>query len=245
MENVHKKENGNMKKESPLYRHIRLPLKILLIVFMSITVIGFTYKYFDTTDETKKKMSALERSLQDLRAAMSVDSVRQYNIQKIMSIIDTYNKEISSVEKYEIANEIYTLNLKYTNLDVDLICATISHESAGTWDPKIKSHAGAIGLMQIMPATGMYLAEYEGITWTNEEEVLTNPIYNIRMGARYLSTLISYYGIDGGLAAYNGGEKQAALWIKSNKADGILWAETQNYIPAIIKLWDKYREKTL
>jgi soluble lytic murein transglycosylase len=212
---------------------------------MSITVIGFTYKYFDTTDATKKKMSDLERSLQDLRAAMSVDSVRQYNIQKIMSIIDTYNKTLSSVEKYEIANEIYTMSLKYTNLDVDLICATITHESAKTWDPRVTSQAGAIGLMQIMPATGIYLAEYEGITWTSTEEVLTNPVYNIRMGTRYLSTFVSYYGVDGGLAAYNGGEKQAALWIKGNKQKGILWAETESYIPAIIKLWDKYREKNL
>jgi len=209
-----------MIKESELYRYIRLPLKILIIVFMSITVIGFTYKYFNTTDETKQKMNKLERTLQDLRAAMSVDSVRQYNIQKIIAIIDTYNEDLSSVEKYDIANEIYTLSLKYTNLDVDLICATISHESAGSWNPKIKSHAGAIGLMQIMPATGMYLAEYESITWTNAEDVLTNPIYNIRMGTRYLSTLISYYGVDGG-------------------------SETQNYIPAVIKLWDKYRERTL
>lgn len=234
-----------MRKENLLYKHIRLPLKILLIVFMSITVIGFTYKYFDTTDETKKKMSDLERSLQDLRAAMSVDSVRQYNIQKIMAIIDQYNKTLSSVEKYEIANEIYNMSLKYTNLDVDLICATITHESAKTWDPKVTSQAGAIGLMQIMPATGMYLAEYEDITWTSPEEVLMNPVYNIRMGTRYLSTLVSYYGVDGGLAAYNGGEKQAALWLKHNKQKGILWAETENYIPAIIKLWDQYREKAL
>jgi len=238
-------ENGTMRKEDSLYRHIRMPLKIIMILFLSITVIGFTYKYFDTTDETKQKMRELERSLQDLRAAMSVDSVRQFNIQKIMSIIDTYNKELSSVEKYDIANEIYSLSLKYTNLDVDLICATITHESAGTWDPKIVSRAGAIGLMQIMPATGMFLAEYEGITWTNEQEVLTNPIYNIRLGTRYLSTLISYYGIDGGLAAYNGGEKYAALWVKSNKADGILLNETKNYIPAVMKLWDRYREKSL
>jgi len=234
-----------MKKESNLYRHIRVPLKILMILFLSITVIGFTYKYFDTTDETKQKMRDLERSLQDLRAAMSVDSVRQFNIQKIMTIIESYNQAMSSVEKYDIANEIYNLSLKYSNLDVDLICATITHESAMTWDPKIPSPAGAIGLMQIMPTTGMYLAKYEDITWTNEQEVLTNPIYNIRMGTRYLSTLISYYGIEGGLAAYNGGEKYAALWVKSDKADGILMAETQNYIPAVMKLWDRYREKSL
>jgi soluble lytic murein transglycosylase len=190
-------------------------------------------------------MTQLERSLQDLKAAMSMDSMRNFQIRKVMSIIDIYAKDLSPVLKYEIAHEIYNASIKYTNLDIDLICATITHESAGTWNPSIKSPVGAIGLMQIMPATGVYLAEYEDITWTNEDEILANPIYNVRMGTRYLSTLISYYGVDGGLAAYNGGEKQAALWIKHNRAEGILWTETENYVPAIIKLWDKYKEKNL
>jgi len=162
-----------------------------------------------------------------------------------MSIIDRFNKDMSSEKKYEISNEIYEMNIKYTNLDVDLICATISHESAATWDPTIESNAGAIGLMQIMPATGMYLAKFEDISWTSANEILSDPIYNIRMGTRYLSTLITYYGLEGGLAAYNGGEKLAALWLENNKADGILWAETRDYIPAVVKLYKKYRETSL
>ena len=172
------------------YSALKTPLKILLILFMSITVIGFSFRYFDESNETERKMASLEKALQDIRAAMNVDSVRQYNIQRIMSIIEQYNKDMSSEMKYEIANEIYEMAVKYTNLDVDLICATITHESAVTWDPKVRSSAGAIGLMQIMPATGMYLAKYEDITWTDTEEILTDPIYNIRMGSRYLSTLI-------------------------------------------------------
>ena len=190
----------------------------------------------DDVSELKKLINSLDETIKHTEKKLSDE-----RLEKERSELEL--EELK--KKYEIANEIYTLSLKYTNLDVELICATITHESAASWNPEVKSHAGAIGLMQIMPATGMYLAEYEGITWTNEEEVLTDPIYNIRMGTRYLSTLISYYGVDGGLAAYNGGEKLAALWIKNNKADGILWAETQNYIPAIIKLWDKYREKSL
>ena len=227
------------------YSALKTPLKILLILFMSITVIGFSFRYFDESNETERKMASLEKALQDIRAAMNVDSVRQYNIQRIMSIIEQYNKDMSSEMKYEIANEIYEMAVKYTNLDVDLICATITHESAVTWDPKVRSSAGAIGLMQIMPATGMYLAKYEDITWTDTEEILTDPIYNIRMGSRYLSTLISYYDLEGGLAAYNGGEKRAAFWIANNKADGILWAETRDYIPAVKKLYKKFRESAL
>ncbi len=227
------------------YSALKTPLKILLILFMCITAIGFSFRYFDESNETDRKVASLEKALQDIRAAINVDSVRQYNIQRIMSIIEQYNKDMSSEMKYEIANEIYEMAVKYTNLDVDLICATITHESAVTWDPKVKSNAGAIGLMQIMPATGMYLAKYEDITWTDTEEILTDPIYNIRMGSRYLSTLISYYDLEGGLAAYNGGEKRAAFWLANNKADGILWAETRDYIPAVKKLYKKFSESAL
>ena len=223
------------------YLMLKTPLKILLILFMSITVIGFSIRLREESDETAR-MDRVERALQDMRAALNVDSIRQSNIQKVMALIDKYNSEMRSEKKYEIANEIYEMSVKYTNLDVDLICATITHESAATWDPEVHSNAGAMGLMQIMPATGMYLAKYEDITWTNTETILHNPIYNIRMGTRYLSTLISYYDLEGGLAAYNGGEKLAARWIASNKADGILWAETRDYIPAVKKLYKKFRE---
>ncbi|MFQ6003807.1 MAG: lytic transglycosylase domain-containing protein, partial [Candidatus Zixiibacteriota bacterium] len=156
-----------------------------------------------------------------------------------------YNKELPSSKKYEIANEIYTMSLKYTNLDVDFLCATITEESGGTWDPKTISKTGAMGLMQIMPATGMFLAKYEDITWTSAEEILLDPIYNIRLGARYLSVLIDLYGVDGGLAAYNGGEKYAALWLVNNKAEGILHKETKDYIPAVLQLYEEYQNLKL
>jgi len=227
------------------YSILKTPLKIMLYVFLSITIIGFSFRYFDESGETEKKMARLEKTLQDIRAAMNIDSVRQYNIQRIMNIINQYNKEMPSEQKYEIANEVYEMAIKYTNLDIDLICATITHESAATWNPKVKSNAGAIGLMQIMPATGMYLAKYEDIMWTDAETILTNPIYNIRMGSRYLSTLITYYDLEGGLAAYNGGEKRAAYWLANNKAEGILWAETKEYIPAVKRLYKRFRETNL
>ena len=77
-------------------------------------------------------------------------------------------------QKYEIADEIIKMTTKYDNLSVDLICATITHESAGTWNPEIKSPAGAKGLMQIMPATGMFVAAYEDISWSSSDIIGRN-----------------------------------------------------------------------
>lgn len=229
----------NNKKNSIRRFGLGIQLTILFLVF--ITAIGFSFKYVYNND-TVEKMEKLERTLQDLRAAINSDSFRQYQIQKIMAIIDNFNQEMPSSKKYEIADEIYKMSMKYNNLDVDLICATISHESALTWNPKVKSEAGAMGLMQVMPTTGLYIASYEGITWTDPEEVLYNPIYNIQIGCRYLSSLIEFFDdVDAGLAAYNGGQKKAAQWVANGKADGILWSETRDYIPAIKKLYQAYQ----
>jgi soluble lytic murein transglycosylase-like protein len=182
-------------------------------------------------------LHVLERNVQEVRAAMNVDTVRQHYIQKTMGVIADYNPGMPSDERYDIASEIYDMSIKYDNLDVDLLCATITHESAQTWRANIRSKAGAMGLMQVMPATGMFIAHFEGITWTNPQEVLLNPIYNIRIGARYLSTMISLYGLEGGLAAYNGGERRAALWVAGGADKGSLPTETRDYVPAVLAIY--------
>jgi len=223
-------------KNTDLFRRYRIVILISLIFILFVTLAGFSVK-FTEIDRNQKKVQDLERSLMELKAAMNIDSVRQFNLQKIMRIIDTYNPNMPSSMKYEIADEIYRLSLKYTNLNMDLICATVTYESAKTWDPMITSQAGAMGLMQIMPITGIYLAAEEGITWTSAEEILYDPLYNLRLGSRYLSSLIEMYGVEGGLAAYNAGERRAALWLAHNKADGILNQETKDYIPSIMKIF--------
>jgi len=217
---------------------------IILIIF--ITTVSFSSKY-STLEETATKLGQIEKTMSNLRATMNLNSQRQYVIQRIIKIIDQYNKKMTIEEKYRIANEIYKMSMKYSNLNVDLICATITHESALTWKADIVSPVGALGLMQIMPQTGEILANKEGIKWTTPEDILFDPIYNIRLGCRYLSSLIHHYEIDGGLAAYNGGEKRAALWLKNrnNKTDWtILWEETRTYVPAVLKLYEKFQQQT-
>ena len=89
----------------------------------------------------------------------------------------------------------------------------------------------------------MFLAELEKISWTNARDILSNPITNIQFGSRYLSSLVDLFGIEGGLAAYNGGERKATLWLANNKAEGILWRETQHYVPAVMRLYNLYKNE--
>jgi soluble lytic murein transglycosylase-like protein len=231
------------------YQHKKLIKSILLITIILVvfvTTVSFSYKFF-TVEEAKTKLNNIEKSMNDLRTTMNLNSKRQYEIQKIIKIINYYNQTMPADEQYQIANEIYQMSMKYMNLNVDLICATITHESALSWKKDVISPVGAMGLMQIMPQTGENLAKEEGIKWTSPEEILFDPILNIRLGCRYLSNLIHQYEIDGGLAAYNGGERRAALWIKNrnHKTDWtILWEETRTYVPAILKLYEKFQQQT-
>ena len=217
-------------------------LMVFVILIICISTVSFSYK-FTNVDENLTQIKKIENSLGDLSAILKIDSIRQYKIQKILGIIEKYNKKMLPKDKYLISQEIYKMCLKYSNLDIDLICATITHESALSWNPQVISIAGAIGLMQIMPTTGIFLCRDEGIEWTGAEEILFNPIYNVRLGCRYLSYLIHVYEIDGGLAAYNGGEERAALWIKNDRKDDILWEETRGYIPAVLKLYEKFQQQ--
>lgn len=213
---------------------------VILIIVLLVAA-----QFYLSHRESSSRMEQLSQELVDLRSAMNIDVVRQFKIQKILNIIRIHNPDLSSADMYDIASEVYEMSVKYTNLDVDLLCAVITHESALTWDPEVVSIAGAMGLMQIMPVTGFFLSEYERIPWTSPEEIIFDPIYNIRMGARYLSILIDQYGLEGGLAAYNGGEKQAVMWLKNGKDNQYLWSETRDYIPAVQRLYDEYQAQGL
>jgi len=156
-------------------------------------------------------------------------------VQKIVSWIRSYNRSMSDSLKQVIANEIWQMDLKYDNLNIDLICATITHESG--WKPVIVSPAGAIGMMQIMPATGSFLAEWEGLSHFANID-LFNPVINIRLGCRYLSYLIDLHrSVEKALANYNGGPYQAKYYITG---DIRLCAETRSYVPNVMLLTEKY-----
>lgn len=216
----------------------------VLIILISGFVLGCMSLYFEHSDAaTDAQIRSVATTFTIHNSLQAIHNERQATIFKIVQIIERYNKRMSDSLKHTIADEIYTMSLKYPNLNPDFIVATITHESAKTWDPKVTSNVGAMGLMQVMPATGAFLAVEEGVEWHSAESVLYDPILNIRLGCRYLNELVGLYEKDGGLAAYNGGPRRAEMWIAQNKDNRILWEETRHYIPAVLKLYDQFRSE--
>lgn len=135
---------------------------------------------------------------------------------------------------------------KLYNVDTFLISAMILEESR--YNAAAISWAGAIGLMQIMPATGKELAQQLKIR-RFRTSMLKEPDVNIRMGTKYISYLNSLFNSDPMLVigAYNGGPGRMKRWVSSKNikdidefVEKITIRETRLHIKKVINSYDNY-----
>ncbi|MFL6762284.1 MAG: transglycosylase SLT domain-containing protein [Sphingomicrobium sp.] len=109
------------------------------------------------------------------------------------------------------------------------------------------SHAGAIGLMQVTPATAEAVSRIRGLP--SGTGVLTDPRYNLEFGQSVIELYRTKVGTAGQLprviASYNAGPLPVARWAGINdKGDPLLWIEsipyweTRYYVPAVLRnMW--------
>ncbi len=135
---------------------------------------------------------------------------------------------------------------KAQGIDPYLIAALAAQES--TFDAGIRSSAGAIGLMQIMPATGRGFARRMGIKPFSTDR-LTEPEINASIGTKYFADLMQQFGGAAyALAGYNAGEHRVVRWRAERPGlpveewiDDIPFPETQNYVKRILGTAEDYR----
>lgn len=130
-------------------------------------------------------------------------------------------------------------NAQKNRLEPWLLSAIIRQESI--FNPRIVSPAGAIGLMQIMPATGQTLATTLKEPFTPDS--LYNPVNNVRWGATYVRELLDQFegNIVLALASYNGGPHNAIKWYAINRDDefdlfveDLAFSETRGYVKKVL-----------
>ncbi|MBA4156310.1 MAG: transglycosylase SLT domain-containing protein [Gemmatimonadetes bacterium] len=121
------------------------------------------------------------------------------------------------------------------SLDPFMVAGLIRQESM--FNPIAVSPAGAIGLMQVMPATGQMLARRAGISGF-DAATLRRPEVNVRLGTLFLADLLSRSGNrTEAFAAYNAGPSRAARWRAFPEyrdeelfAERIPFTETRDYV---------------
>jgi soluble lytic murein transglycosylase len=103
-------------------------------------------------------------------------------------------------------------------IDPALLAAVIQEESK--WDPGAVSHAGAVGLMQLEPATARFIATQKHPP-PGDPTNLGNSDVSIAYGAWYLHYLINRTGsVPAALVAYNAGEHNLDRWRAAAAAGG-------------------------
>ena len=132
------------------------------------------------------------------------------------------------------------------------ILSIIRQESE--FDTSAHSHAGAKGLMQLMPYTAKTVAKQAKLPYS-KSKLTKNPEYNINLGSFYIAGLILDYegSYPFAIAAYNAGPKRVKYWKKINKnpqkkqIDYVDWIElikfkeTRNYVQRVLENYNVYR----
>lgn len=138
-----------------------------------------------------------------------------------------YRKE---VEKNGVRNQI----------DPAWVMGVLRKESAFRWDAR--SPVGALGLMQVMPATGRNVARKIKTSFRRSNDLL-NASKNIRIGSAYLSMLLNRFDENMILAtaAYNAGPGNVLRWLPEGNAlpadiwvDTIPFKETRRYTQSVL-----------
>jgi soluble lytic murein transglycosylase len=132
-------------------------------------------------------------------------------------------------------------------IDPNLVYAVIRQESR--FNAEAKSSAGAIGLMQLTPATFEWLQKKETGTASFSSAALYEPKVNIHYGCRYLGLLMKKYGAARtALCAYNAGPGRVDQWLEdaSLSSDGkslssIPYAETDDYMRKVEQNYEEYK----
>ena len=122
------------------------------------------------------------------------------------------------------------------DLEPHLVAAVIYQESK--FDADAVSSSGAVGLMQLLPATAQGIADRTGGSGWHERDLL-DPELNIRYGSWYLRHLLDKYEDEElALAAYNAGQANVDQW--RGRGVGIQFAETRHYVERVQQLKEIY-----
>jgi len=181
-----------------------------------------------------------------LGAALFIAALAAIALIALRPWADKAVKEITLPLRHE---DIIRQQAQEKDLDPSLIAGVIYVESRFRDQT---SHAGAKGLMQLMPATADYIAHKSGGTRFVQGDLAT-PQINIAYGSWYLRYLLNRYNGNTALAlaAYNAGEGKVDGWWREaadrgenfTVADHIPFPETRAYVTKVLDARRKYRRE--
>ena len=187
----------------------------------------------------------------EILAAELSTNISRYDFAIQIAKMASYEKRFHNDFNYPIISTPKYINGRKIP-ETAFILSIIRQESE--FDMTANSHAGAQGLMQLMPYTAKLVSKQAKLPYS-KSRLTRDPEYNINLGSHYIAGLILEY--DGAypfaIAAYNAGPKRVKYWKKINKnpqkeqIDYVDWVElikfkeTRNYVQRVLENYNVYR----
>lgn len=192
--------------------------------------------------EMRREWRALTRDLDDagLMAAAYVADLLGWHDQAIFTLARTRYWDDLGLRFPLRYRDLVAEQAWQTGLGEDWIFAVLRQESV--FAPDVASSAGALGLMQLMPATARQVAQEltPARASLGRTEIL-DPELNIALGSTYLAWMRDRFGHAAlATAAYNAGPHRVASWQPADCTDADLWilsipfAETRGYVERVL-----------
>jgi soluble lytic murein transglycosylase len=180
-----------------------------------------------------------DMSNEDLLAAAALAQRRRWPKRASLTLAKSGYWDDLTLRFPLLHRDIVSNQAAVTDLDTSWIFAVLRQESI--FDPKAQSRAGAIGLMQLMPATAQEVAASLGLPRPARDELFA-PRLNITLGSAYLAGMQRRFGGNMVLAtaAYNAGPSNVDRWLPGHPVDAdiwiatIPWHETRGYVRRVL-----------
>jgi soluble lytic murein transglycosylase len=159
---------------------------------------------------------------------------------------DRTKTEVSFEQRFPMPlREIVVRRANGIGLDPAYVYGLIRQESRFIMDAR--SHVGASGLMQVMPATAKWTAKKIGLTGFTPDQI-TDKETNVAIGTGYLKLVLDDFGgsMPMAAAAYNAGPGRPRKWREGPVLEGAIWAEnvpfqeTRDYVKKVLSNTTNY-----
>ena len=204
----------------------------------------------------------LQRALQLLSLGLRSEGVREWNFSlrglndrelmaaahmacerqvwdRCINASDRTRHEVDLTQRFPMPFRDDVLRVaKEVQVDPAYLFGLIRQESRFVVDAR--SHVGASGLMQVMPATAKWTAKKMGLPW--RPDLLQERDTNLKLGATYLKWVLDDFGGSAALAAaaYNAGPGRPRRWREGPELEAAIWAEnipfneTRDYVKKVL-----------
>lgn len=223
-------------QKSLTYRDFTVTFSAIFFAFIfAISSLG--YLYISMVSKHEYSDSTYMNSLKPTVTKINTKNFDDSEIEIFRLILRNTNT-LSASEAYNLATVIHEESYK-KGIDPSVVLGVIMVESR--FRPKAISNKGAMGLMQLMPSTGRYIAKQEGIK-INSSTALYDPEINVKLGIAYLSELENRYrNMNQALGAYNFGPNKFNRLIRRSKNKNL----TPRYVSKVLKFKNSFEDELI